>query len=84
MPLPADHLKKEGIRPLDGWRESRGWVVTAPPVIPAAAGGDHYREMAGKLRDLARATRSPGIRRELVDFARRYDRRGEHFDRRAR
>jgi len=33
------------------------------------------------LRELARSTRSPGIRRELVDLAKRYDRRGEYFDR---
>jgi hypothetical protein len=38
--------------------------------------------MADKLRELARLTRSPGIRRELVDLAKRYDRRGDHFDRR--
>jgi hypothetical protein len=40
--------------------------------------------MAGKLRELARSTRSPGIRRELVDLAKRYDRRGDYFDRRPR
>ena len=39
--------------------------------------------MAGKMRELARYTRSPGIRRELVDLAKRYDRRGNHFDRRS-
>jgi hypothetical protein len=55
-------------------------AMTDPP--PTLADGDHYREMAGKLRKLARYTRSPGIRRELADLARRYDRRGDHFDRR--
>ncbi len=50
----------------------------------ALVDGDHYREMAGKLRELARLTRSPGVRRELVDLARRYDRRGDHFDCRQR
>ena len=40
--------------------------------------------MAGKLRELARTTRSSSIRRELVDLARRYHRRGDYFDRRAR
>ena len=50
----------------------------------AAANGDHCREVAGKLRELARTTRLPGIRRELADLARRYDRRGDHFDRRSR
>ena len=48
------------------------------------ADGDSCREMAGKLRVLARYTRSPGIRRELVDLAKRYDRRGDYFDRRSR
>jgi len=45
------------------------------------ADGDHHREMADRLRGLARLTRSPGIRRELVNLAKRYDRRGDHFDR---
>jgi hypothetical protein len=40
--------------------------------------------MAGKVRELARYTRSPGTRRELVELAKRYDRRGGHFDRRSR
>jgi hypothetical protein len=50
----------------------------------ALADGDHYREMAGKLRELARQTLSPGMRRELVDLARRYDRRADLFDSRLR
>jgi hypothetical protein len=33
-----------------------------------SAGGDHYREMASKVRELARYPRSPGIRRELVEL----------------
>jgi hypothetical protein len=46
---------------------------------PAALGdGDHYREIAGRLRELARLTHLPGIRRELIDLAKRYDRRGDH------
>jgi ATP-dependent DNA ligase len=32
------------------------------------------------LRQLARYTKSPGIRRELVGLAKRYDRRGEYFE----
>jgi hypothetical protein len=39
--------------------------------------------MARRVRGLARLTCSPGIRRELVDLAKRYDRRGDHFDRRS-
>ena len=50
----------------------------------ARAGDEHYREMAERLHGLARLTRSPGIRRELADLAKRYDRRGDHFDRRSR
>jgi len=46
----------------------------------SGCGCDHYREMAGRVRELARYTRSPGIRRELVNLARRYDRRGDHVD----
>jgi hypothetical protein len=45
------------------------------------ADGDHHREMADRLRGLARLTRSSGIHRELVNLAKRYDRRGDHFDR---
>ena len=52
--------------------------------LAALADGDHCREMAGKLRELARYARSPGIRSELVDLAKRYDRRGDYFDLRLR
>jgi hypothetical protein len=58
-------------------------LAASEPAIPLAD-GDHCREMAGKVRELARYTRSPGIRRELVDLAKRYDRHGDHFDRRSR
>jgi hypothetical protein len=51
---------------------------------PALADGDHCREMARKVRELARYTRSPGIRREQVALAKHYDGRGDHFDRRPR
>ena len=51
---------------------------------PALGDGDHCREMAGKLRQLARYAKSPGIRCELVGLAKRYDRRGEYFDRHSR
>jgi hypothetical protein len=55
--------------------------LIAPNGPPAPlVDGDHHREMAGRLRQLARLTRSPGIRREPVDLAKCYDRRGEYFD----
>jgi hypothetical protein len=59
-------------------------LIALSELPPQPANGDHYREIAGRLRGLARLTRSPGIRRELVDLARRYDQRGDHFDSRAR
>lgn len=45
-----------------------------------AADGDHYREMARGLRDLARLCRFAGARRELLHLAQNYDRRADHFD----
>jgi hypothetical protein len=40
--------------------------------------------MAGRVRELARVSRSPAMRKELADLAGRYDRRGDHFDSRSR
>jgi hypothetical protein len=50
------------------------FAASEPP--PPIGYGGHYREMADRLREPARFTRSPGIRRELIDLAGRYDRRG--------
>jgi hypothetical protein len=36
--------------------------------------------MAGKLRELARRARTPLMRKELADLAKRYDQRGDYFD----
>jgi len=70
---------------------ARGFLIAANLALStksepalASADGDHCREMAGKVRELARYTRSPGILRELVALAKRYDRHGDHFDRRQR
>jgi hypothetical protein len=46
--------------------------------------GDHYRQMAGRLRELARSSRPPGIRRELVDLASATIGAAVIFDRRPR
>jgi hypothetical protein len=46
--------------------------------------GEHYREMARGLRDLARQCRLAGARRELLHLAASYERRADHFDHRAR
>jgi len=58
-------------------------LAASEPAVPLAD-GDHCREIAGKVRELPRYTRSPGIRRKLVELVKRYDRRGDHFDRRSR
>jgi hypothetical protein len=58
------------------------WMGTVVSEARAViADGDHCREMAGKLRELARAAPLAGMRRELLAVAKRYDRRGDHFDR---
>jgi len=45
-----------------------------------APDGEHYREMARALRELARQCRFPGARRELLHLATNYERRAEHFE----
>jgi len=73
------------VSPARKFLTSGNWASSAKSEsAPALADGDHCREMAGEVRELARTIRSPGIRRELVDLAKRYDRRGDHFDRRPR
>jgi hypothetical protein len=42
--------------------------------------GGHYREMAQKLRELAREFRFPGARKELLNLASRYERRADNLD----
>ena len=46
----------------------------------ALADSEHCREMAGRLRELARIARLTGMRRELVNLSKRYDPRHEHFE----
>jgi len=50
--------------------------------VPRIDGG-HYRDMAGRLRELACLTRSASIRKELVTLAKRYDGVACHLDDRA-
>ncbi len=51
---------------------------------PQCPGGDHYREIAGRLRELAGFCRFPGARRELLHLAVNYARRGDYIDSRSR
>ena len=41
---------------------------------------DHYRDIARKLRELAREFRFPGGRQELLALAARYERRADSLD----
>lgn len=57
------------------------WMGRAVSETRAAlADGEHCREMAGRVRELARVARLAGLRRELLNLAKRYDRLGEHVD----
>ncbi len=57
--------------------------MAASEAQAAIADGDHCREVASRPRELTRITRLAGMRGELVALAKRHDRRGDHFDRRA-
>jgi hypothetical protein len=46
----------------------------------AAPGADHYREIASRLRDLARQCRFPRARLELVQLAITFERRADRLD----
>ena len=45
--------------------------------------GEHYREIAGKLRDVARQCRFPYARCDLLHLAANYERRGNYIDSRS-
>ena len=50
---------------------------------PFQPDSEHYREMASKLRELARQFRFPGARQELLTLALRYERRADQLDARS-
>jgi hypothetical protein len=45
--------------------------------------GTHYRDLATRLREIARKCRLPYPQRELLDLAQQYERRADHMDRSA-
>ena len=51
-----------------------------PQASPSHSDSEHYREMASKLRELAREFRFPGARQELLKLALRYERRADQLD----
>ena len=50
-----------------------------PPASPSHCDSEHYREMASKLRELARQFRYPGARQELLKLALRFERRADQL-----
>lgn len=58
---------------------SPSFLAVAPPSLP---NGNDYRELAVRIREIARQTRLPFARRELIRLAISYRRRGDHLDRR--
>jgi hypothetical protein len=46
-------------------------------------GAEHYRELAGILREVARSCQFVGARNEILHLAARFDGRADHLDRRA-
>ena len=46
-------------------------------------GAEHYREIAGMLREAARSCQFTGARKEILHLAERFESRADHLDRRA-
>jgi hypothetical protein len=57
--------------------------MEVPQGIGAPSDGEHYREIAGKLREIARHCRYPGARQEILDLASRLERRADDLDARS-
>jgi len=57
--------------------------MEAPQGTGAPSHSEHYREVASKLREIARQCRFPGARREILDLASRLERRADDLDARS-
>jgi hypothetical protein len=53
-----------------------------PKRAVAPADNQRYREVASKLRDIARQSRLPGTRQKILDFALRFEDGADQVDRR--
>ena len=55
------------------------------PVMKATnvPGAEHYRAVAGMLREAARSCQFAGARKEILHLAERFESRADHLDRRA-
>jgi len=56
--------------------------MAEPQANAAPLDSEHYREVASKLREIARLCRFPGARQEILNLAMRYERRADNLDRR--
>jgi hypothetical protein len=54
--------------------------MTETTTVP---GAEHYREIAGMLREAARSCQFAGAREEILHLAARFESRADHLDRRA-
>ena len=52
------------------------------PKTAAPIDGQRYRELAEKLRKIARQSRSPGAQQKILNFASRWDGIADHADKR--
>ena len=79
IPLfPLEDALKAGVKALcaNTLRIMPYYPDHAPP-------SEDYRQLANRLRELARETSRPYARQELLRLSGIYDRRAEHLDRRA-
>ena len=79
LPLfPLEDALKAGVKALCATtlRLMPDYPDRAPP-------SEDYRQLAHRLRELARETSRPYARQELLRLSGIYDRRAEHLDRRA-
>jgi hypothetical protein len=53
-----------------------------PKTAVAPVYGQHYRELAEKLRKIARQSCSPSARQKILNFALRCERTADHLDKR--
>jgi DICT domain-containing protein len=51
-----------------------------PKTAAAPVDSQHYREVAEKLRKIARQSRSPEAQQKILNFASRYEGRANHLD----
>ena len=61
-------------------QQERKNTMGEPQGTGTQSGGQHYREIASKLREIARECRFPGARREILDLATRLERRADDLE----